>query len=318
MVEDGFDFRSIEVICMRLKNPRLVRKGSGFRGAPLFVPFLIAALLAASLSGCFLPDVGTPSPANTPTSTVAPTYSAPTVEPTATVMPTDAPTPTPDIPLPTDSLTVQFLDVGQADSILIQVGSHAMLIDAGNNNDSVGLVKYLKSQGVSNLDYVVGTHPHEDHIGGLDAVIKAFGIGKVLMPNATNNTATFEDVLDAIAAKGLKITAPKTGSDFDLGSAHFTILNPTDDSYTDLNEYSIVLRMTYGRFAFLFCGDAQAMNESEMLSSGMTLAADVLKVGHHGSDTSSTPAFLQAVSPKFAIISVWIFRRMFTVSPATC
>ncbi len=290
---------------------RKTTPGSGMRsvdfGRPrLLLPLLIVALLASGLTGCLPVGTGTPSPTISAiaTSTAAPTVEGPTLEPTATMPPTQQPTPSPEPVLPVDSLTVQFLDVGQADSILIQVGSHAMLIDAGNNNDSVGVVGYLKSQGVKTLDYVVGTHPHEDHIGGLDAVISAFGIGRILLPNATNNTATYEDVLDAIAAKGAKITVPKVGAAYDLGSAHFVVLSPASASYPDLNEYSIVIRMTYGRFAFLFCGDAQALDEQEMLASGATLTADVLKVGHHGSDTSSTPAFLQAVSPEYAVISV--------------
>lgn len=203
------------------------------------------------------------------------------------------------------NLKVHFIDVGQADSILIQAPTgENMLIDAGNNTDSDLIVNYLKTQGVNKLDYVIGTHPHEDHIGGLDVAINTFEIGKVIMPKASTTTKTFEDVLNAIKSKNLKITTPVSGDTFDLGQAKCTILAPNSNTYEELNNYSVVLKLEYGNTAFLFTGDAEDISENEMINKGYNLSADVLKVGHHGSNTSTTESFLKAVSPKYAVISV--------------
>lgn len=199
---------------------------------------------------------------------------------------------------------VSYIDVGQADCILIKQGNYNMLIDAGNNGDSTTIVNYLKSKGVSKLDIVVGTHPHEDHIGSLDTVINTFSIGKLYMPKVTNTTKTYEDVVNAIKAKGLAVNTPEPGSSFTLGNATFTILAPNSSSYGDLNNYSIVLKATFGNNSFLFAGDAEDVSEREMLSKGYNLKVDVLKVGHHGSDSSTTPEFLNVVNPKYAVISV--------------
>lgn len=204
-------------------------------------------------------------------------------------------------------LKVHFIDVGQADSILIGQGDHNMLIDAGNNGDSELVVNYLKNQGVKELDYVIGTHPHEDHIGGLDAVINTFDIGKVLMPQVTTTTKTFEDVLLAIEKKGLKITTPKVGEQYSLGEAQWVILAPNGTDYKELNNYSIVSRLVFGETSFIFTGDAEDQSEMEILAGSTLLTknlqSDVLKVGHHGSSSSTTEGFLQAVKPKYAVIS---------------
>lgn len=200
-------------------------------------------------------------------------------------------------------LKVHFIDVGQADSILIQQEDFNMLVDAGNNNDSQLVLDYLKENGVKKLDYVVGTHPHEDHIGGLDKVIEEFDIEKVYMPKVTTNTKTFEDVLNVIKKKGLKITSPTPGSEFKLGDAVCTVFGPNGKEYEDLNDYSIVIKVTYKDTSFLLTGDAEGICEKEMLSKGFDLSADVLKLGHHGSGSSTTKAFLDKVNPKYAIVS---------------
>lgn len=201
-------------------------------------------------------------------------------------------------------LQIHFIDVGQADSILIQQGNASMLIDAGNNPDSSLVKNYISQQGITNLDYVVGTHPHEDHIGGLDYVINSFKIGKIYMPKATSSTKTFQDVVDAIKAKGMKPTVPTVGDTFKIGAATATILAPSNTSYEDINNTSIVIRLTYGNNSFMLSGDAEDVSENEMLSTGLNVKADLWKIGHHGSSSSTTQNMLDKVNPKYAIISV--------------
>lgn len=204
-------------------------------------------------------------------------------------------------------LKVSYIDVGQADSILIQIpNGKNVLIDAGNNGDATTIVNYLKNLNISRLDYVIATHSHEDHIGSMDTVIKTFDIGQIVMPKESSNTQTFRDVLTAIAGKGLKPIEAKAGVKLDLGSEVYAeLLAPNSSGYEDINDYSAVLRLVYGKNSFLFTGDAETKSESEMLHLGSSkLKVDVLKVGHHGSKTSSTSDFLKLVAPKYAIISV--------------
>lgn len=203
----------------------------------------------------------------------------------------------------TSNMKVHFIDVGQGDATLIESNKHYMLIDAGENNTGSVVVSYLKDQGVEKLDYVIGTHPHSDHIGGLDTVIDSFTIGKVIMPDITHTTKTFEDVLDAIANKNLKITKAVVGKEYTLGTASFIIISPNGTSYSDLNDYSVGIKLTNGNNSFLLTGDAEELSEQEMLRNGIDLSADVLKLGHHGSSYSSADSFLDAVKPTYAMIS---------------
>lgn len=202
-----------------------------------------------------------------------------------------------------NNLRVYCLDVGQGDSILITNNNKTMLIDASTNEMGSRVVKYLNDLGIKKIDYLVGTHPHEDHIGGLDNVIKNFDIGTIYMPKVQTNTKTFEDVLDAINEKGLKITSPEVGYKFNVGNAVCEVMNcgtGTSEEKSNLNLSSIVIRMTYGEQSFLFMGDAETKNE-EARSWPQT---NVLKVGHHGSNTSSSQSFLDQVKPQIAVISV--------------
>jgi competence protein ComEC len=201
-------------------------------------------------------------------------------------------------------LKVHFIDVGQADAILLQQGNAAMLIDGGNNGDRTKVKNYIEQEKITQLDYVIGTHAHEDHIGGLDYVINAFKVGKVYFPRQSASTKTFEDFTIAVKSKVGKLTAPKVGDTFKLGEAVCTILGPNGSDYGDANDYSIVIKVVYGSTSFLFTGDAEERSESEMLSSGMDLSATVLKVGHHGSRTSTGQEFLNKVNPRYAVISV--------------
>ena len=202
------------------------------------------------------------------------------------------------------NLKVSYIDVGQADSILVQQGNLSMLVDAGNNGDAQVIKTYLDNQGVKSLDVVIGTHVHEDHIGSMDYIINSFKVGKVFFPKQTSTTNTFKDFVSAVKNKGLKLTAPTVGSTFKIGDATVKILAPNGTGYDNPNDYSIVVKVTYGNTSFLLTGDAEAVSESEMLSKGLDLSATVLKVGHHGSKSSTSQSFLDKVNPKYAVISV--------------
>lgn len=202
------------------------------------------------------------------------------------------------------NLIVDFIDVGQGDSILIRQGDHAMLIDGGTSECKDDLLNFLKSENIQKFDYIVGTHPHEDHIGSLDDVINAYDFDTILFPKVTTTTKTFENLVNAVKNKNKKFTTPVSGNEYTLGDAKFKILAPSSDSYQSLNNYSIVIKLTYGENTFMFTGDAETLSETEMLNSFDDLTADVLKIGHHGSTTSTSKKFLNAVNPKYAVISV--------------
>lgn len=201
------------------------------------------------------------------------------------------------------NLKIYYLNVGQADSIMIQNNGQNMLIDAGNNDDGVMIVEYLKSMGISKIDYLIGTHPHEDHIGGLDDVINNFDIGSIYMPKVANTTKTFEDVLDAIENKNLTVKEPTIGETFNMQYAKFKILWAGTNS-EDLNSCSIVLKLTFGNLSYLFTGDIEEEGENEIINRGEDIKASVLKIAHHGSRSSSSSLFLDKVSPKIAVIMV--------------
>ncbi len=244
----------------------------------------------------------TKAPVKTPEATKAPTKS-----PEVTKAPIESQEAT-KVPNSSDdkketSFEIHFIDCGQGDSIFLRSEGQTMLIDAANNSDGNAIVSYLKKQGVEKLDYVVGTHPDADHIGGLDTVINSLKIGKVYLPKKQNNTKTFEDVLIAINNKGLKISAPKPGTKITLGGARLTILGPINYYDDDNNNNSIVIRAVHGENSFMLTGDAGLQEETDIMEAGENLEATVLKVGHHGSNSSTSRFFLEKVEPKYAVIS---------------
>ena len=200
-----------------------------------------------------------------------------------------------------ETLSVYFLDVGQADSILIRLNGQNMLIDAGNNEDGPLIVNYFKELGIENFKYVVATHPHEDHIGGMDDIINNFNIDTFYMPDKITTTKTFEDVLDALENKNMKYNTLNDGDKFNIDNANIEVISGGFTN-SDINDSSIVLKLVYLNNSFLFTGDATSNVESKLLDKD--IKSDVLKVGHHGSKYSTTDKFLDKVSPKYAIISV--------------
>ena len=199
-----------------------------------------------------------------------------------------------------EDLLIDFIDVGQADSILIRNQDKTMLIDAGTNEAGETVVTYLQNLGINKIDYLIGTHPHEDHIGGLDDVINHFNIGQIYMPKIETTTKTFEDVLDAIENKNLTVTSPNKGDKIEIGQAVGTFMTEPILDKDNLNLSSLVVRLEFGNNSFLFMGDAEKENE-ETINWNKT---DVLKVGHHGSNTSTSESFLNQVKPQCSIIMV--------------
>lgn len=200
-------------------------------------------------------------------------------------------------------LEIHYLDVGQGDATLILCDGHAMLIDAGDNDQGTAVQSYLESQGVSTLDYVIGTHPDADHIGGLDVVLYKFDCKNVIMPDFEKDTRTYDDVVQTMKQKRYKNTLPKVGAVYELGSAVFTIVAPNGEYGDNANDYSVGILLQHGENRFLFTGDAEEDSEADMLENGIDLQADVFKAAHHGSRTANTEEFLQRVDPDYAVIS---------------
>lgn len=206
-------------------------------------------------------------------------------------------------PAESTGLTVHFIDVGQADCALLECDGAYMLIDGGNVEDGSVLVSYLQKLGVEELDTVVCTHAHEDHVGGLPAALAVYPTGTVYAPTRTYSSSCFDDFMYYVNQQGLEVVIPDPGDSWMLGSCQVTVLGPVQ-SYADVNNTSIVLRVDYGTTSFLFTGDMESDAESDLLDSGANVRADVLKVGHHGSNTSSSYRFLYEVAPTYGIISV--------------
>jgi competence protein ComEC len=203
------------------------------------------------------------------------------------------------------NLKVHFIDVGQgASQLIIGPTGKTILIDAGNNNNEKVVVAYLKKEKIKKIDILIGTHPDADHIGGLDAVIDNYDIGKIYMPKIQSNTESFKDVLAAIQKKKLKVTTAKSGLTLEWESGIKVEMIAPVGTYDDTNDMSAVVHLTNGSNTFLFTGDAETKSEADMLKSGVNLKSDVLMIGHHGSKFSTSQKFLDEVNPKYAVIQV--------------
>lgn len=210
---------------------------------------------------------------------------------------------------PCNDLKVHFLSIGQADSILVQQGNKNLLIDSGYWMSGRPILRYLKNIGVNKLDYLIVTHPHNDHIGGLPRIINNIPIENVIINNKNPyKTRRYykkhNQLLKMINKRGINLIQPIAGKSIKIGDFSLEILAPNGDEYERINDYSVVTKLVYKNTSFLFAADAEEYSEMEMLKHNRDIKADVLKVGHHGSCTSSSEEFLRAVSPKYAVISV--------------
>lgn len=201
-------------------------------------------------------------------------------------------------------MEVNYINVGQGDCSLIQLNNENILIDAGPEESIKATELFLKNHSVKKINYCIATHPHEDHIGGLSRILKDFKVEKFYAPKITSDSECFKNMVSELKAENLRINIAKAGIKLNLGkSASVEFLAPNSDFYTDLNDYSVVLKLTYGNTKFLFDGDAQNLSEKEILEKGYDVSSDVLKVGHHGSKTSTSQEFLSKATPIMAIIS---------------
>ena len=201
------------------------------------------------------------------------------------------------------SFEIHFIDVGQGDCSLILCDGKSMLIDGGESSESSKVYAYLKAHGIDHLDYMVATHAHSDHIGGLSGALNYASVGTAFCSVTEYDSKTFSSMVKYLNNQGLTITVPNAGETFSLGSATVQILGP-QRSYDDPNDMSVVLKVTYGETSFLFTGDAERTAEADILDAGYDLSATVLKVGHHGSDTSTSYPFLREIMPEYAVIQV--------------
>ncbi|MCF0149109.1 MAG: MBL fold metallo-hydrolase [Clostridium sp.] len=205
------------------------------------------------------------------------------------------------------NIEISYLDVGQGDAAYIRVNGLDILIDAGPRSDADKLLKQLEEKNIDDFEIVIATHPHEDHIGGMTKVFEKYEVKSFYMPKVTSTTKTFENMMKAVSNEGLKVKVKviNEGTSIDIGEgAKFIAYSPNKDTYDNLNDYSPIMKLTYGNKSFIFTGDAEKSVESEVLKSyANELKADVIKFGHHGSSTSSTKEFIDAISPQYGIIS---------------
>lgn len=297
---------------------KIMPKKKVLRGIIAFVIFVVGCCVAPQVETDTpdIPDVTISTEATTNSTTDATTDTTqgtegnggqtapPTTDATtppiteSTTPPTTQPTP------PTNSsFEIHFIDVGQADAALVLCDGKAMLIDGGNAEDSNLLYSYLKKNNISHLDYVIGTHAHEDHIGGLAGALNYASVGTAYCPVKSYDTKAFGNFVSALSKHGVSITVPSKGNSFTLGSATCTILAVNTDN-SDPNNTSIVLRIVYGETSFMFTGDAERVVEQAILNGGANIKSTVLKVGHHGSESSTSYVWLREIMPQYAVISV--------------
>ena len=211
-------------------------------------------------------------------------------------------------PVSGNEVQFHFIDVGQGDAALIRTTQGDILIDASTGDAEEELKAYLDSLGVTDIEYAVFTHPHEDHIGGADMIVLNYNVKRVVLPNVTHTSKTYTRMMEAIEQKNCEVIEAAPDKTFKVGELKCTMLAPISTSYTELNNYSVVMRVDYGETSVLFTGDAEVHSEDEMIArygaaAGGMLDCDLIKVGHHGSDTSSGQAFLDAVTPVYGVIS---------------
>lgn len=203
-------------------------------------------------------------------------------------------------------MSVHFINVGAADGIYINCVDVNVVIDAGDFTLTNTALEYLQRQGVHKLNLAMCSHPHLDHIGGMPDILKTMDVDRFIMPVLPESilpiTKSYNDILDILQSKSIKVEKPVAGDTFSIGELKFEIFAPLSD-YDNVNNYSVVVKVSFGKVSFLFTGDAQAESERDMISKGYDISADVLKVGHHGSKTSTSDEFLKKVSPKYAVIS---------------
>ena len=202
-----------------------------------------------------------------------------------------------------DVMMVHFIDVGQADSIFIELANKdTMLIDAGRGSDGGKVVNYIQNLNHKDIDYVIATHPHDDHIGGMEIVLRSFDVGRMYMPKQAHTTRAFENMLNAIEDENIELYTAKAGINIlTCGNIKIDILAPISEIHSNLNNCSAIVRIIYGQTVMLFTGDAEREIENQLLNEDID--ADVLKVGHHGAGTSSSASFIQSVTPEVAVIS---------------
>ncbi|WP_017417186.1 ComEC/Rec2 family competence protein [Clostridium tunisiense] len=201
-------------------------------------------------------------------------------------------------------LKVHFLNVGQGDCILIQSYDKNLLIDSGPNTSSKKVIRYLHKQNIKKLDYVIATHPHEDHIGAMDDIISNFTVDNFFAPKIASHNTDFLNLVTELSKKNKKINVSKSGLEFNINeNTKLTFLSPQEDNYDNLNNYSTVIKLQFKQISFLFTGDSEKLIEDELIKGQADLAAQVLKIGHHGSKTSSSKNFVSRVNPTYAVIS---------------